>query len=278
MLGFVGVIASDCSVAAVTVSVVVPDFPPKVAVISDVPVPTPVASPPLAEIVATVAVAEAHVTLPVRSRTVLSEYVPVALNCWVEPFVMVGFVGVTAIELNVAALTTSVVVPFIVPTAAVITVVPTDTAVAWAPGVIVATPVLTELQVAVAVMSWVVPSEKVPVAVNCCVPATARRGGGAGVTAIDCNAAAVTVTVVFPVTPPTPAVITDVPAASALVSPVAVTLAVAGVAEAQVALPVRSTDVPSEYVPVAFSCCVWPFDKVGFAGVIAMDVSVAVLT
>ena len=41
--------------------------------------------------------------------------VPVAVNCCVTPRAMVGFAGVTAIELNAALLTSSVVVPVIDP-------------------------------------------------------------------------------------------------------------------------------------------------------------------
>ena len=51
---------------------------------------------------------------------------------------------------------------------------------------------------------------KVPVAVNCCVCPVAIDGF-AGVTAIDCNVAAVTVNIVEPVTPLNVALIVDVP-------------------------------------------------------------------
>ena len=76
-------------------------------------------------------------------------------------------------------------------------------------------------------------SLKVPVAVNCCV-APRRCDGFAGVTAIDCRVAAVTVSTVEPVTPPNVALIVEVPVATAVARPAAVMVADAGVADAQV--------------------------------------------
>src|SRR5438309_4977332 len=78
---------------------------------------------------------------------------------------------------------------------------------------IVATPGLDELQVAWVVKSCVVLSLKVPFAVNCWVSPSARPGL-AGVTAIEVRVAAVTVSVVFPETPPKVAVIVMGPAAA----------------------------------------------------------------
>jgi hypothetical protein len=69
---------------------------------------------------------------------------------------------------------------------------------------IVATPVAEELHVTDVVKFWVVPSLKVPVAVNCCVaPVTIE--GFAGVTASDVSVAGATVTVAV-VLPPSVAV------------------------------------------------------------------------
>ena len=53
--------------------------------------------------VATVVVAEAQVTWLVMFWVLLSEYVPVAVNCCVPPAWIVGFAGVTAIEFSVGA-------------------------------------------------------------------------------------------------------------------------------------------------------------------------------
>ena len=65
MVGLAGVTAIDSSAADVTVSVVEPVTPLRVADIFDVPVATAVANPAVV-IVATEVVADAHVTCPVR--------------------------------------------------------------------------------------------------------------------------------------------------------------------------------------------------------------------
>jgi hypothetical protein len=132
MLGLTGVTAIEDSVAPVTVSVVVPETAPRVAVIVVEPTATDAASPlePAALlIVATAKFEELHVTNDDISCVVESEYVPVAINCFVNPFAMLGLVGVTAIDDSVALVTFSVVVPEI-PKVAVIVVEPATTDVA----------------------------------------------------------------------------------------------------------------------------------------------------
>jgi len=85
-------------------------------------------------------------------------------------------------------------VPKIAPDVAVIVTAVADPATPvaspWVPAVllIVATLVFDEDHVAVSVKSWMVPSLKVPVAVNCCV-LPAAIDALVGVTAIDCRAA-----------------------------------------------------------------------------------------
>ena len=92
---------------------------------------------------------------------VVSEYVPVAVNCCVVPFATVGFTGVTAIDCSVAAVTVSTELFDVTPPCpALMFVVPTVTPVARpvvAP--IVATPTLDDVHVAVLVTFPVVPSE-----------------------------------------------------------------------------------------------------------------------
>jgi hypothetical protein len=163
MLGFVGVTAMDASVAGVTVRVVDPVVLPDVAVIVVEPAATEVADPlePAALLmVATAAADELQVTAVVRFWVVLSEYVPVAMNCWFVPFAMLGLVGVTAMDTSVAGVTVRVVDPDVLPDVAVIVVEPAATEVAdpLEPTALlmVATPVLDELQVAVVVRSCVV--------------------------------------------------------------------------------------------------------------------------
>ena len=76
----------------------------------------------------------------------------------------------------------------------------------------------------------------------------------AGVTAMDCSVAAVTVRTVLPVTPFRLAEIADVPTPAPVARPAAVIVATDGVAEAQVTLPVRFCVVLSLNVPVAVNC------------------------
>jgi hypothetical protein len=74
------------------------------------PSPTDEASPldPAALLtMATVVLDEAQVTAAVRSCVELSEYVPVAMKGWVEPFAMVAADGVSWMDTRVAAVTVS---------------------------------------------------------------------------------------------------------------------------------------------------------------------------
>src|SRR6185369_1385086 len=125
--------------------------------------------------------------------------------------------------IGAAAVTVRTVEPVTAPEVALMVVVPVATPVArpWLPLVllIVATPVSDDAHVTEVVRSWVLPSLKVPVAVNCWVPATLIEGF-AGVTAIDCNAGGgVTVSTVEPVTAPEVALMVVVPAATAVARP-----------------------------------------------------------
>jgi hypothetical protein len=97
---------------------------------------------------------------------------------------------VTAIETNVAAVTCNVTDLLMVPVEAWIVVVPTPIPRARPPLEIVATPVFCEVQVTVPVTSRVVPSLKVPMAVNCVVNPLAIFKFAA-VMEIDCRVARV---------------------------------------------------------------------------------------
>jgi len=140
--------------AAVTVRVAVPDLPLKAAVMVEEPAATPVARPPLT-IVATDVVPEVQVTCEVIFWVDVSEYVPVAVNCWVFPAGTLGLAGVTAIEDKVAAVTVRVVCPEILPEVALMVEVPAALAVARPLLTIVATDVVPELQVTCVVIFWV---------------------------------------------------------------------------------------------------------------------------
>jgi hypothetical protein len=86
-----------------------------------------------------------------------------AVNCWVDPCEIEGLTGVTAIDVRVAGVTVSVVDPDMLPDAAVIVVEPAATGVATplepVALLIVAMPVLDELQATVVVRFCVEPSE-----------------------------------------------------------------------------------------------------------------------
>jgi hypothetical protein len=235
--GFAGVTAIDCSVAAVTVSKVEPLMDDDVAVMVEVPTAAPLAKP-AALIVAVAVVPDDQVTVEVKFCVEPSLNVPVAVNCCVAPLVIEGFAGVTAIDCSVAAVTVSTVEPEIDDDVAVIVEVPTPAPVASPDALIVAVVMVPELHVTLDVRFWVVPSLKVPVAVNCCV-APLVIDGFAGVTAIDCSVAAVTVSKVEPLIDDDVAVIVEVPTPAPVASPDALIVAVVVVPDDHVTLEVR---------------------------------------
>ena len=260
----------------VTVRVAVPDLPLKAAVMVEEPAATPVASP----LLLTVAVAvleELQVTCEVISWVVESEYVPVAVSCWVLPAAMLAVAGVTAMEDRVAAVTVKLAVPDLPLKAAVMVAVPAALAVARPLLATVAVVVLEELQVTCEVIVWVVESEYVPVATNCwVVPATLVAV--AGVTAMEDRVTAVTVRVAVPDLPLKAAVMVAEPAATAVARPLLLIVAADVGSEVQVTCEVMSRLVPSEYVPEAANCWVVPATLVAVAGVTAIEFKVAAVT
>jgi hypothetical protein len=166
MLEFVGVTAMDTRVAEVTVSVAVPTTLPDVAVIVDEPAATDVANPlePAALLMAAIVAADDfQVTDVVRFCVVLSEYVPVAVNCLDVPSAKLVLVGVTAIETSDAGVTVSGALPETLPEVAVIVDEPaaTDVANPLEPAALLmaATAVLDDFQVTPVVRFCVVLSE-----------------------------------------------------------------------------------------------------------------------
>jgi hypothetical protein len=88
MPGLAAVTPIDTRVAVVTVKLVDPDMPPKLAVIVVVPGPTAVASPTEPDtllMVATLTSDELHVTCEEMSCFEPSLMMPVAMNCGVTP-------------------------------------------------------------------------------------------------------------------------------------------------------------------------------------------------
>jgi len=122
---------------------------------------------PLLVTVATAGFDEPQVTCVVKSKLAPPEKVPVAVNCWMTPTGMVGLAGITDREDKVEGVTPLMVaVPEILSRLAVTIAVPAATAVARPLLLIMATEWFDELQVTCVVISWLLPSEYVPVAVN----------------------------------------------------------------------------------------------------------------
>jgi hypothetical protein len=93
--------------------------------------------------------------------------VPVAVNCRVDPLTMDGLAGVTAMDCS--ATTVSTVLPVTPFNVALTALVPPFAPVAKPALVIVAVEVVAERHITWLVKFWVLPSAKVPVAVNCSV-------------------------------------------------------------------------------------------------------------
>ncbi len=262
--------------ASVTANVAVPETVLNVALMMVIPEAAAVANP-AAEITALSIFEELQVTEFVISRDVLSEYIPIALNCCVAPTVMLGLPGVTTIKSRVAVGGETVI--FVVPETpsdvAMISELPAASAVARPSAEIVTSSVIDEVQTTEPVISFVVLSEYVPVALNCCVAPTVMFGLP-GVTVIDNSIGSCrqTVTVVLPDVLPHVALIVEVPAASAVKKPVVEMVAVSVFEELQVTEFVISRAVLSEYVPVAMNCCVVPAKILGAAGVSIIEVSI----
>jgi hypothetical protein len=129
---------------------------------------------------------------------------------------MEALAGVMAIESSAAGPMVSVWVEPATPPAAVavMTTVPWATPVAnpaLVPLALMVASELLALQVTEFVRFWVLVSEKVPVAVNCCVAPAGQLVSEVGVTAMDCRVGAVMFTVTLPVTVPSVAVTVALP-------------------------------------------------------------------
>jgi len=157
---------------------------------------------------------------------------------------MLGTAGVTAIETNAAGVTVKLVDPESVPDVAVAVVLPTATALARPLGLIVATPLSPVLQIAEAVMSRVLPSLYVAVAVNCSVVPFANDELN-GVTAIDNRLGVLTLRTLEPLTDPEVALIVVVPCILLVARPPAEIVATDVTDELHALEPVRSCALPS---------------------------------
>jgi hypothetical protein len=133
---------------------------------------------------ATKPLVELHAALPVKSSVLWSVKVPVALTCAVDPSCTVT--PANAIESSCAALTVSVADPDTEPEVAVITAEPCVFEVARPDPLIVATEGLADVQLTELLMSPVLESEYVPVALNWTV-SPAATDVGLAFTAMDCS-------------------------------------------------------------------------------------------
>ncbi len=167
ILGFAGLMVIPTRCAVVTVNPVEPLIVPNAAAIVVLPGATLVASPRLL-IVAAAGLDELHITDPEISCVLLSLNDPVAVNCLVVPVAIVALAGVTAIETRLAPVTVSDAVPLTDPDATVMVAVPVPRVVANPFESTAATALDPENQVT-DVNGCVLPSSKLPTALNCCV-------------------------------------------------------------------------------------------------------------
>lgn len=206
---------------------------------------------PCALIVAAAGLEEVQTTTPVMSCVEESLNVPVAANCLVVFIAMPEFAGVTAIETKLAAETVRVAVPLTEPEVAVMVTCPVPTPVAM-PLTSMVAEAAEELHVT-EVRSCVLPSSKLPTAVNCwLVPAAIVCT--AGLTAIEVRFACTTVRVDVSLIPPTAAVMVVWPAATVVATPALVMVATDVEEDVQVTPEVKSALLPSLYVAVATYC------------------------
>src|SRR5262249_28798884 len=131
-----------------------------------------------------------------------------------------------------------------------------------------------ELQCTVPVMSWVLLSLNVPVAVNCCV-APGETVGFGGLTRIELRVAEVTLSVVEPFTPPWVALMLVLPVARLETTPLLLTVATLLLVEPHVTEWVTFCVLLSLYVPVAIKLRIVPGAIEGLAGVTAIDCKMA---
>ncbi len=240
--GFAGCIVIETNVTFDTVRVVDCVVVPHVALIVVVPVAKLVASPVLS-IVATVAFEELHSTRGVTSCCELSLNVPIALNCFTAPTGICESRGAMVNDVRTALVTVAEAVAEIPPETTDIVEAPGPAPVASPFWSMVSTLVVLDDHCA-EVSTWVLPSSKFPVAVNCCwVPVASVAV--AGVSVIVWRCAGTTVITDQSVYAPTVAVMVVVPAAIVFARPLLSTVATLIDEELQVTPLTRSWIDPS---------------------------------
>src|ERR1700680_4472254 len=88
----------DFTTPAVTASIMLPDSDPELVVITVEPTARVLARPEFALTVALTGVPEVQMTAPVKLAVLLSENVPIAVNCCVSPTGTLGELGAIAME------------------------------------------------------------------------------------------------------------------------------------------------------------------------------------
>jgi hypothetical protein len=208
--------------------------------------------------------------IPLRLvATLPSLNVPLAVNLIDVPLEILGLDGLIVIVTRCAVETVSPVEPLTDPKMALMVVLPAATLEARPCALIVAAAALDDVQVTVVVMSCVLLSLKVPVALNCLVVPTDMLEF-AGLTAMETRVAAVTVREAVPLTPPDVAVMVAVPVPVLLANPVESIFATDVEDEDQVGEGSNCV-LPSSKLPTAVNCKVVPIAMEGVAGVTAME-------
>lgn len=193
--------------------------------------------------VAAAGLEEPQSTDAVMSCVVLSLKVPVAVNCFVVPMAIPELLGVTAMETRVAAVMVSEAVPLTDPEDAVIVTVPAPVLVARPAALMEATLRFDDDHVTEG-SCCVLPSSKLPVAINCwSVPRAIE--GTAGVTEIESRLAGTTVSVAVSVNAPAVAVMVAVPCAIVVARPLPSMLVTVLSEDVHVTPLTRSCDEPS---------------------------------
>lgn len=177
-----GIIVIETRWAVETVSPVLPLIEPKAPLMVVLPLAT-LLTRPLPLMLAADTFDEVQVTDTEMSWVLLSLKVPVATNCLVVPTLIVKFAGVTAIDTKAALVIVKDAVPLTLPEVAVIVTVPVPTPVASPLLSTIATEVEDDIHDTKG-NSCVLPSSKLPTALNCCdVPRAID--GVAGATEIE---------------------------------------------------------------------------------------------
>lgn len=207
--------------------------------------------------------------------------VPTALNCCVDPRLMLALLGVTAIETSVALVTVSGAVPTFPANNAETTVLPgaMQFATPWLPMalLIVATEGADDVHDTTPVKSRVSPLANTPVAVN---PASKVSGMVtlAGDIWIEDKVDPSTTTPAVALIAPDWALMVAVPADCPVTTPDEKTVATSVFDDVHVTAPFMGCWLPSLKVPVALYPVVEPGDTIALAGDTASDTRVAELT